>query len=725
MMTVCQRLTEGSWFSLDTLVFRISNLRSIYYIFEVDSPDYFHVHNVIFMIFQEAWQKGKLSCTKCKGRLGSFNFIKTLSCPDCHQHTLPSVHILKDRVDVKFVGNSNTGITYSSTQRSANPHNLTLQGASLESGKKQNETSDNNNSDNFKSDDLTIPEKLTVIKEICSPNETLPDSPSFQNAQDTDSEPVGQSSQDSSNIIHSSDAHMNKERYLEDMVKRTNHQNVCNLDFSWASVKHVSEKDIETTKASKPSDLVTDGDREVDNYFHSFQISEKGKNSVELLNAYENKNVPTLNHDMSNCGVLNDEENVISDYQLQTYEETADKEIQIIQEDSSEKEINIKLISGTEKTDSDVDSVINFPCLFPREGAGILTTNDIYLHEKPNLDLHHLESVTECERVQDYACSIGSNSTLLGDESSSVFPSLSITSLENQKSQKSSNLDEEEIDPKLSQLLVNEYGTSCGHRNDSIQDNDSGHRHDSFQDDDSDVKCRLTTKECVSDYESLTGMREKFTEIRKLVENINMQEGYDHDDMENSFEKTEHDISMLNSEIRNSEFGMADGGDIKVQLAAMQSKPDLFDKVQQATIQTTSELFDNGLDNSILLGAYSKHNVSEATSITSNPFELRSSSVLEEDDFMLQPFNNNTETDSTAGGQNLESDQNRGSTNGGNIDVDVDISLAFDFLETDGRRGRKRRNRRTRREKKGNIKKNQFSLLYTDIFFPFARFLFN
>ena len=67
MMTVCQRLTEGSWFSLDTLVFRISNLRSIYYIFEVDSPDYFHVHNVIFMIFQEAWQKGKLSCTKCKG----------------------------------------------------------------------------------------------------------------------------------------------------------------------------------------------------------------------------------------------------------------------------------------------------------------------------------------------------------------------------------------------------------------------------------------------------------------------------------------------------------------------------------------------------------------------------------------------------------------------------------------------------------------------------------
>jgi hypothetical protein len=230
----------------------------------------------------------------------------------------------------------------------------------------------------------------------------------------------------------------------------------------------------------------------------------------------------------------------------------------------------------------------------------------------------------------------------------------------------------------------------------------------------------------VSDYESLTGMREKFTEIRKLVENINMQEGYDHDDMENSFEKTEHDISMLNSEIRNSEFGMADGGDIKVQLAAMQSKPDLFDKVQQATIQTTSELFDNGLDNSILLGAYSKHKVSEATSITSNPFELRSSSVLEEEDFMLQPFNNSTETDSTAGGQNLESDQNRGSTNSGNIDVDVDISLTFDFLETvNGRRGRKRRNRWTRREKKGNIKKKQFSLLYTDIFFPFARFLFN
>jgi hypothetical protein len=55
---------------------------------------------------------------------------------------------------------------------------------------------------------------------------------------------------------------------------------------------------------------------------------------------------------------------------------------------------------------------------------------------------------------------------------------------------------------------------------------------------------------------------------------------------------------------------------------------------------------------------------------------------LEEEDFMLQPFNNSTETDSTAGGQNLESDQNRESTNSGNIDVDVDISLTFDFLET-------------------------------------------
>jgi hypothetical protein len=50
---------------------------------------------------------------------------------------------------------------------------------------------------------------------------------------------------------------MNKERYLADMVKRIDHQNLCNLDFSWASVKHVSEKDIETTNASRPSDLVS------------------------------------------------------------------------------------------------------------------------------------------------------------------------------------------------------------------------------------------------------------------------------------------------------------------------------------------------------------------------------------------------------------------------------------------------------------------------------------
>lgn len=672
------------------------------------------------MIFQEAWQKGKLSCTKCKGRLGSFNFIKTLSCPDCHQHTLPPVHILKDRVDVKFVGNSN--VAYSGTQRPTNPQNLNLQGASIESEQKQNETSfddsclatvSDNNRDNLKSNDLAFPEKRTVIKnsicgEICSPNEPLPDSPSFQNAQDTDSEPVGQSSQDNTNFMHCSDAHMNKERYLEDMVKRTGHQNVCNLDFCWASVKHVSEKDIDTTKASKPSDLVTDGDREVDNDFPSFQISKKGKNSVVSLNAYENKNVPTLNHDLSNCGVLNDEENVISEYQLQTYEETADKENKIIQEDidSSEKEINTKLISGTEKTDSNVDSVIISPCLSPREGADILTTNSIYLHEKPDLDPYHLESVTECERVQDYTCSIGSNnSTLLGDEPCNV----SNTSLENQKSPKSSNLAEEQLDLELNQLQLNEDGTSCGHRHDSIQDDESGHRHvsiqddnsghrhDSFKDDDSNVKCRLITKECVSDYESLTGMREKFTEIRKLVENINMQDGYDHDDMENLFENTEQDTTMLNAEIRVSEFGMADRGDVnKVQQAAMQNKPELFDNIQQTTIQNTSKLFDNELDNSILLGAYSEHSISEATSITSNPFNLRSSSVLEEGDFMFQPFNNSTETE----GQNLESDQNRGSINGEN--VDVDISLTFDFLEADGRRGRKRRNRRTRREKKGN-----------------------
>jgi hypothetical protein len=46
--------------------------------------------------------------------------------------------------------------------------------------------SDDNSIDNFKSNELAFPENLTVIKEICSPNETLPDSPSFQNAQDTD-----------------------------------------------------------------------------------------------------------------------------------------------------------------------------------------------------------------------------------------------------------------------------------------------------------------------------------------------------------------------------------------------------------------------------------------------------------------------------------------------------------------------------------------------------------
>ncbi|KAK3596700.1 hypothetical protein CHS0354_038037 [Potamilus streckersoni] len=52
------------------------------------------------LVTKAKWMKGKLVCPKCQGRLGSFDFIKTLKCP-CLNHKLPSIHILKARVDAE------------------------------------------------------------------------------------------------------------------------------------------------------------------------------------------------------------------------------------------------------------------------------------------------------------------------------------------------------------------------------------------------------------------------------------------------------------------------------------------------------------------------------------------------------------------------------------------------------------------------------------------------
>lgn len=45
--------------------------------------------------------KGKLSCPHCSGRVGSFDFEKSVSC-DCGRHPLPFVRVSRNRVDVDY-----------------------------------------------------------------------------------------------------------------------------------------------------------------------------------------------------------------------------------------------------------------------------------------------------------------------------------------------------------------------------------------------------------------------------------------------------------------------------------------------------------------------------------------------------------------------------------------------------------------------------------------------
>ncbi|WAR27052.1 RN180-like protein [Mya arenaria] len=45
-----------------------------------------------------SWAKGKLTCPKCSGRVGSFDFTNEKIC-QCGLHTVPCAHLVKDRVD--------------------------------------------------------------------------------------------------------------------------------------------------------------------------------------------------------------------------------------------------------------------------------------------------------------------------------------------------------------------------------------------------------------------------------------------------------------------------------------------------------------------------------------------------------------------------------------------------------------------------------------------------
>ncbi|XP_060075126.1 uncharacterized protein LOC132554823 isoform X2 [Ylistrum balloti] len=69
-------------------------METVWYINEESAPAW-----ILKAIKTALWTKGKLHCPKCGGRLGSFNFTKTVKCA-CAEFTVPPVHILQGRVDL-------------------------------------------------------------------------------------------------------------------------------------------------------------------------------------------------------------------------------------------------------------------------------------------------------------------------------------------------------------------------------------------------------------------------------------------------------------------------------------------------------------------------------------------------------------------------------------------------------------------------------------------------
>lgn len=48
---------------------------------------------------QSSHTSGKITCPKCQGRLGSFDFVRSFRTCPCGESVLPPVHLLRDRVD--------------------------------------------------------------------------------------------------------------------------------------------------------------------------------------------------------------------------------------------------------------------------------------------------------------------------------------------------------------------------------------------------------------------------------------------------------------------------------------------------------------------------------------------------------------------------------------------------------------------------------------------------
>lgn len=54
---------------------------------------------LLSLIEHENWAKGKINCSSCKGRIGSFDFLSGLKC-DCNKFVLPPVHLVKSKIDL-------------------------------------------------------------------------------------------------------------------------------------------------------------------------------------------------------------------------------------------------------------------------------------------------------------------------------------------------------------------------------------------------------------------------------------------------------------------------------------------------------------------------------------------------------------------------------------------------------------------------------------------------
>lgn len=57
------------------------------------------------VIEAEQWSKGKLNCFHCNYRIGSFDFVSGMKC-DCASFILPSVHLIKSKIDIIKAYNS-------------------------------------------------------------------------------------------------------------------------------------------------------------------------------------------------------------------------------------------------------------------------------------------------------------------------------------------------------------------------------------------------------------------------------------------------------------------------------------------------------------------------------------------------------------------------------------------------------------------------------------------